>query len=143
MKTPREVLLERHRQAGPELDRIRRETLAQLAGPTAGQVSATPRSPILAALQRAWMELIWPSRQAWTGLAVLWLIVTAANLEMKTTLPSAPGARPAAVRELAQGLQEQRRLLSELLQTPKTPLAEPSRATPRPRSERQLNLKAC
>lgn len=146
MKTPREILLESHRRAEPALDRIRRETMAQLVAPAPGRSPATTRTvpvQVLVVLQRAWMELIWPSRRAWAGMASLWLIVAAANLAMKTTVNGAPEARSAPVRELAQGLQEQRRLLSELLQAPKTPVAEPPRPNLRPRSERQLNLKPC
>ena len=146
MKTPREILLTHHRQAEPKLDHIRRKILTRLTTPASAEAWTTapsPRGQILVALKKTWMELLWPSRRAWAGMAVLWLIVMAANLEMKTTVGGPPGTRPAPVRELAQGLQEQRRLLSELLQTPKSALAEPPRHNPRPRSERQLTVKSC
>jgi hypothetical protein len=146
MKTPREILLERHRQAEPKLDEVRRKAMAVATASSSTEASETGRDPgglIWVALKKAWMELIWPSRRAWAGMAVLWLVVGAANLEMKNSVRGIPGARSAPVRELAQGLEEQRRLLSELLQTPKTRLAEPQRATPRSRSERPLTLRPC
>jgi hypothetical protein len=146
MKTPREILLERHRNAEPRLDEVRRKALAAVASSSSAEASETARDPgglIQLALMKAWMELIWPSRQAWAGIAALWLVVGAANLEMKDPVRGVPAARPAPVRDLAQGLEEQRRLLSELLQTPKTGLAERQPATPKPRSERPLTLRPC
>jgi len=146
MKTPRQILLGRHHQAEPKLDEVRRKALIRLAESAGAEVPATGRDSgevILVALKKAWMELIWPSRRAWAGMAVLWLIVGAANLEMKRTVQGVPATRSAPVRELAQGLEEQRRLLSELLQTAKTLLAEPPRPEPGPRSEWPLTLRSC
>jgi hypothetical protein len=146
MKTPREILLERHRQAEPKLDEVRRKALDVVAAPSTGETWETtgdPGGPILAALKKVWRELIWPSRRAWAGLAVLWLVVGVANLEMKHSVQGVPPARPAPVRELAQGLEEQRRLLSELLQSPKIQLGERQRVTPRRRSEGRLTLRPC
>jgi hypothetical protein len=146
MKTPREILLEHHREAEPRLDEVRRKALAVVAAPSSAETPKTGRDAgglIRVALKNAWMEIIWPSRRAWAGMGVLWLAVGAANLEMKNSVQGVPPGRSAPVRELAQGLEEQRRLLSELLQTPKTPLAEPQRVTPQPRSERPLTLKSC
>jgi hypothetical protein len=145
MKTPREILLERHRQAEPLLDEIRRKVLVVAASSSAA-VPETRRDPgrlIWLALKQAWMELIWPSRRVWAGMVVLWLVVGAVNLQMNTPVQGVPAAQSAPVRELAQGLEEQRQLLSELLQTPKTLTAEPPRPNPRPRSERQLTFRSC
>ena len=145
MKTPREILLERHRESEPRLDEVRRKALAVVAA-SSSEPSEPGRDPaglIRVALKKAWMELIWPSRRVWAGMGALWLVVGAANLEIKNPMPGMPAARRAPVRELAQGLEEQRRLLSELLQAPKTRLAEPQPATPRPRSERPLTLRPC
>jgi hypothetical protein len=77
MKTPREILLERHRRAEPGLDEVRRKALVVVVASSSAETSETvrdPGGPILAALRKAWMELIWPSRRAWAGLAVLWLV---------------------------------------------------------------------
>ena len=146
MKTPREILLERHLQAEPRLDEVRRKALAVVAASSTAETLETGGGSgglFFAALKKGWMELIWPSRRAWAGLAVLWLVVGAANLEMKDSAQGGPPTRSAPVRELAQGLEEQRRLLSELLQSPKTASTEPQRVTPRRRSEGPLTLRHC
>jgi hypothetical protein len=64
MNKPREVLLERHRDAEPELERICQRLLAGLPG-APGQ-----RPSVL--LARCWQELFWSCRRAWTGVAAAW-----------------------------------------------------------------------
>ena len=145
MKTPRNILFQRHRQAEPKLDEVRRKALSQLSSAASVEAPATTWPPglILALPKKICLELIWPSRRAWAAMAALWLIVGLANMEMRMSVQGLPRSRSASVRELAQGLQEQRRLLSELLQTAKTPLADPPRPNPSPRSERQPSLRPC
>ncbi len=163
MKTPREILFERHRQAEPRLDAVRQKALAVLrssesvdalqpghgAGPFKRRTQNAERGimratrQVGAVLRKAWLELVWPSRRAWAGIAALWLVVLAANLEMKATFPAAPAVRAAPTRELVQAMEEQRRLLAELLQPPSAPPAEPPRPSPRPRSERVGTNSAC
>jgi hypothetical protein len=145
MKTPREILFERHRKAEPKLDAVRRKALAAL--PAAGSVNNahfnTPGAfhRARAVLGKAWLELIWPSRRAWAGMAVLWLVVMAANLEMKATT-NVPAARSAHTRELARAFEERQRLLAELLLPASPPPATPARSDPGPRSERLTLFKA-
>ena len=146
MKTPREILFERHRQAEPKLDAVRRKVLAAL--PASGSADALqPRRSegllIQAVLRRAWLELIWPSRRAWAGMAALWLGLLAANLEMKAAFGPAPAVRPAPAREMMLAVEEQRRLLAELLQPAGPPTVQVPRPNPRPRSERPALSKAC
>jgi len=89
MKTPREILLERHRHAEPRLDAVRRKALATLAASgranqahlASAQGSGGAVKGAAAMLKKAWLELIWPSRRAWAGMAALWLVVLAANVE--------------------------------------------------------------
>jgi hypothetical protein len=145
MKTPREILFERHRQAEPKLDAVRRKALASL--PAAGSV-ISPHSNTRAAfhraraaLRKAWLELIWPSRRVWAGMAVIWLVVLAANLEMKTTT-NVSAVRSAHTRELARAFEERQRLLAELLLPASPPPATPARSDPGPRSERLTLFKA-
>jgi hypothetical protein len=138
MKTPREILFERHRQAEPKLDAVRRKALAAL--PAAGSVhNAHFNTPgafrrARAVLGKAWLELIWPSRRAWAGMAVLWLVVMAANLEMKATT-NVPAVRLAHTRELARAFEERQRLLAELLLPASPPPAAAALSNPGPRSE--------
>ena len=146
MKTPREILFERHRQAEPRLDAVRRHALAVLGASEnlpALQPSRRPELWIGAVVRKVWLELIWPSRRAWAGMAALWLAVLAANLEMKAAFPAAPAVPSAPARELVRAFEEQRRLLAELLPPVKPSPAAPARSSPRPRSERPAILKVC
>ena len=170
MKTPREILFERHRQAQPRLDAVRWKALATLS-PAEDATRAHPEEGlakslvsqssdladanpalesargnvlfILAFLKKAWLELIWRSRRVWAGMGVLWLAARAANLEMKTTSPEVPAVRSAVSRELAQAFEEQRRLLAELLPPADPPLVIITRPNARPRSERLTLFKGC
>jgi hypothetical protein len=167
MKTPREILFERHRQAGPKLDAIRRNVLgtrsaseeALASGPL--EIASTHKrsfwlhealsrlkvgAPFF--VRKAWLELILPSPRAWAGMATVWLAVLAANFLMKAPVPGSPGPGSAPAREVAQALEEQRRLLAELLPPAKPALVEapPVQApppNPRPRSEGSVPFKAC
>jgi hypothetical protein len=160
MKTPREILLERHRRAEASLDQVRMKVLASLkpsphrfraatdedgVSPTglSYRLAASAALSIAAVLRKPWLELIWPSRRAWAGMAALWLAVLAANLDMKVTSTPAPSVRATPNRELVRALEEQRRLLAELL-PPFSPA--PIKTPPpsdRPRSERTLPFKEC
>jgi hypothetical protein len=153
MKTLREVLLERYRQAEPRLDEVRRRALAELT--QAGSTEALGRSCSEGLLKRRvddaecgilkkiWLELIWPSRGAWAGMAALWLGLLAANFGMKATATTSTAARSAHRGELVQAIEEQRRLLAELLPATKPQPAEPPRPGSRPRSQRVVPFKNC
>lgn len=148
MRTPREMLFARHRQAEPKLDAVRQRALAALQAP-APRPAAAPRHRagqwLGTMLRTAWWELIWPARRAWAGLAVLWLAVLGANLEMNATSPGVPAGRSTPPRELARAFEEQRRVLAELLpaaQTPPPPTVHPPQPADRPRSERSATSKA-
>ena len=141
MKTPREILFERHRQAEPRLDEVRRQALAKLT--TASREKGLRQSRSEGLLKKIWLELIWPSRRAWAGMAALWLALLAANFGMKATATSSPAVRSARSGELVQALEEQRRLLAELLPATKPQPAEPPRPGSRPRSQRVVPFKNC
>ena len=69
MKTPRDLLLNRHRPALPKLDVIRRTVLAEhVGGP------ALPDEAPAGFLAQAWFELFWSCRRAWIGLAAAWIL---------------------------------------------------------------------
>ena len=69
MKTPREILLARHRAAEPKLDAIREAVLAEaLNVPAPGQPAPRPsRAGVFSVGMTLWRELILPSRRAWSG----------------------------------------------------------------------------
>jgi hypothetical protein len=139
MKTPREILLERHQAAEPKLDVIRRAVVGELnKQETKGQSwSAILVSLFLSCPQKLWRELIWPARRIWVGMAAVWVGIFAVNVSMRDhsqamTTQSSPAP------ELIMTFQQQERLLAELTEPHETRTAEPpKRSVPQPRSERR------
>ncbi len=68
MKTPREIILGRHKNVVPSLDQIRHDVVAHIGA---------PRISIAAKL---WRELIVPVRHAWIGLGAAWVVVLLLSL---------------------------------------------------------------
>jgi hypothetical protein len=130
-----------------KLDRLRRKVIAGLPASGIAEACEPNRGRkrfIRTVLTKAWLELIWPARRAWVGIAALWLTVGAANLAMKASFQSSPAIGVAPVREMARGFEEQRRLLAELLPPVKTvPPIQPSPSSGRPRSEGLSTVKHC
>jgi hypothetical protein len=138
MKTPREILLERHQVAQPKLDRLRQQVLSSA-------LEARAASPHLHVLARAalkmWRELIWPSRRTWAGLTAAWVVLAAINLEMGDTVRMSAGERLLPASDLAQAFAEQKRVLAELLQPAIALPPKPPRPSPRPHSERPMGTR--
>ena len=144
MKTPREILFERHRAVLPKLDAIRCEVVAglncvgqasRLSPSEETKKSETGRMPVLRLL---WRELIWPSRRTWAGLAAIWLLLAAVNLSQRDHSP----AGSIAVAAPMMSFQEQQRWLNELLADRSPPLNadRPKTFLPQPSSERRFEL---
>jgi hypothetical protein len=128
MKTPRELLFERHRSVEPELNALRESVLADMAQDT--HRGTTPSRPApgnsLRALVRSW-------RWHLAGLSAAWLIVLFLSIDR----PSDPASTMAhknipAARQLWVSLQAYQQQLLELL----GPSLERA-AVPQRRSERQ------
>ncbi len=149
MRTPREILLARHRAAEPKLDQLRRTVVAEIHNKETKTQSGSKDFAFWclccsqALCRKLWLELIWPCRRTWAGLAAAWVALAVFNLSQ--TEP----ARPTLARsitspaELRMAFAEQQRLLTELLGLPPQPTpAEPPRRKPadQPRSERRLEL---
>ena len=143
MKTPRELLLQRHAPAEAKLDAVRAEVIASLGGvgsapaPTS-PARVKPRPPALSWWLVAWRELFWSCRRAWLGVGAVWAVLFLVNL----TVDDAPGAsRTLALApspETRRRLREQFLLRAELMGTTLAPPPEPRvLAPPRPRSERR------
>jgi len=125
MKTPRELLLARHQAANAKLDVLRREIVAR-------QAAAPDRPGFLA---RLWLELIWPCRRTWTGLAAVWLLIIAANLSLREPRPALAQRNPEP--QIMMSYQVQEKMLNDLLADRAAPpdVERPRFFKPGPRSE--------
>ena len=135
MKTPRELILERHGNAKQKLDALRREVLGRLSRE---QPAASPARELV---RRAnfglllWRELILPSRRAWTGIAAAWMMILAINFALRDPAPAGKVMVPAPA---MMSFQEQQRLVNQLLadRSLSHDADRPKPAEPRPRSKR-------
>jgi len=145
MKTPREILLARHRAAGPKLDAIRQAAVAAVCDrrDSGGQTDATTPgwAAGFAALclhfpKLLWLELILPSRRTWTGLAAVWFLILVVNISQRDT---ATNGAEQAVRSspVMMSWQTQQRLMNEVLSDRSAPseAERPRNIPPGPRTE--------
>jgi hypothetical protein len=121
MKTPRDLILERVRSAESRLAEIRGADLAALS--VAGASGKTDAPGVLSgllfklqfAIRQLWRESVWPWRRVWMGMAGLWFLILAVNVGTRE-IQLAGGhsyARPGT--EFRAALQEQNRLMAQLL----------------------------
>ncbi len=129
MKTPRELLLGRHTNAGPALDRIRGGIVDQIANPPPSLTS------------KLWQELIIPARHAWICLGAAWVVIIGLNLS---------SGRDAGVRASETGpmnpnsviaLQRQEQLMAQLAEKDTEPPSPAKTPEQRPRSEAPVEYK--
>jgi hypothetical protein len=137
MKTPREILLNRHRSAGPKLDAVRKTALAT-AFPRAGH-NAEPTAQIsgpfaLRVAHVLWRELILPCRGIWAGLAAIWLVILVLNLPSGGKPMRLAGSTSPPDQQVLAVLREQREMLTQFSEPIAPSPAIPTR-TPGPRSE--------
>jgi hypothetical protein len=133
MKTPREILLARHRAAEPRLDMVRRDILENLSPK---EIRRGGRWNNFVAGCR---ELFRLPRWAWSGLGAAWLVIVGLNIAARETPATQPAPSAIAKRssDTLQALREQKQLFAELVGLrPITGDAEAPRFVPRPRSER-------
>jgi hypothetical protein len=135
MKTPREILLGRHRAAEPKLDAIREKAVAKLTPEAVSAASTRISGPWpWRAAWVLWRELIFPCRHIWAGLAAAWVVLLLVNLP--------GGDKPARMvaetlppdREVQALLREQRELFVQLVGATLPSPAIPNKMTV-PRSE--------
>lgn len=137
MKTPREILLQRHQAAQPRLDEIRRTAIALLV------ISQGPRTDRLPprALLTLWRELIWPCRRTWAGLAAVWLVLLTLQLASRDPAEVAARKTPPPSPEVLLVLRQQQLLLAELVERSAPRVADQPKSTPaRPRSQRHEEM---
>ena len=135
MKTPREILLARHRAVETKLDAIRSEVVAQCRD---GRRAAIPKRRVNGAAAfpiLLWRELIFPSRRTWAGIAAAWALILVVNFSLRD--PGQGGAAKVTASEIM-SFQEQQKLVNELLADRFVPddVERPKTFSPRPRSER-------
>jgi len=113
MKTPRQILLDRHRSAEPKLDAVRQRALASLApDAAAGAGEQAPPSLIV-----SWRVLLFSLRWHLAGMAAVWLAAALLNMDPSSPTPSASAQQTTpSPRQLLAALRENRRQLLELIE---------------------------
>jgi hypothetical protein len=117
MKTPREILSERHQSADPKLEALRKDFVAELSAP-ASKVARSGRANFQPAfiVAKLWQELILPYRRAWTGLAAIWLVILGVNFVASVNTPQVTLAKVTPpTTEVLTALREQNQMLAQLL----------------------------
>src|SRR5512137_2015233 len=110
MKTPREVILQRHQAAEAKLKTIRAEDLTAEAS---GQPQ--PTLDFSAIVGQLWQDMFWPWRRVWAGVAVAWLVILGMALAGGGTPESRLARTPSPDPQVLAALREQERLLAQML----------------------------
>lgn len=149
MKTPREILLGRHRAVKPKLDRMRTDNLAPVVAAVcdrreSGQARGVGarRAPVQWLGWKLWRELVWPCRRTWAGLACAWLLIIGLNLASSDSSPRVAGKTETRSREEIRALIEQRRMLAQLIGPMAEPAADRKSNPTGPRSDRSARISA-
>jgi hypothetical protein len=123
MKTPREILMERHSAAESKLDAIRKEVVAS-------EFEGNERRTGL--VETLWQELILPCRRIWVGLAATWAIILVVNLLNGPSTETIASKQALPGPEVVAALREQRQLFTQLLEPlPPSPATRPNPPGPR------------
>jgi len=141
MKTPRELILQRHQSAEPKLKAIRGEDLAACARSTATQPSHQPKQffNLIFVAMKLWQESIRPWRRIWAGMAAIWLVLLVLNLVTRETPRLARHQTAPPDPELLAALREQERLMRQWFEPADlSPASHPK--IPGPRSERRQTI---
>lgn len=132
MKTPREILLNRHQTTEPRLDQIRRDVVADLRS----REAARRETPLLVAvILKLWRELIVPARMTWTGIAAVWVLIGVIHLTQHDRTTTVARATSPTPQEMRAAWEQRQELMLELALLPKTEAAEPPKLKLQPRSE--------
>jgi hypothetical protein len=118
MKTPREILLERHQAAAPKLDAIRREVVAVAADVNRRKQPVrelTFAATLANAIRLSFLELVWPCRRTWAGLAAVWIALFIFNVSQRDKVELAARKLPPPSPEAILAWRQQERLLAELI----------------------------
>jgi len=143
MKTPREILIQRHRSADARLDALRREVVAEyvVAPQSTAESDHAPGFNAASVALKLWRELILPCRGLWLGLGAAWLVIVAAHF----VVPDSENSRAMAATKQIQSspaimaaVKEQKIWMIQMLEPATPPTA--SAIVPGPRSARRIEL---
>jgi hypothetical protein len=143
MKTPREILLERHQNAAPKLDEIRQSAVAAVCDPRTSTDRTNQRRSQTAAtviLQTFWRELIFPSRRIWAGLAATWILIFVFNFAQRDPAELLARKSPPPAPQMILTFRQQERLLTELIGPNEVQAVAPTPFLPQPRSEGRIEI---
>ena len=144
MKTPCEILLERHQTAAPRLDAIRREVVAaELNNQETGEQSRPVSFVVwfLGCSNKLWLELVWPCRRIWTGLAATWILIFIFNFSQRDPAERMARKSPPPSPEMILTFRQQETLLTELMgPNEQQAVAAPKPFLPQPRSEGRIEI---
>ena len=140
MKTPREILLERHQAAAPKLDAIRREAVKAAADVNRRKQPVrelTFAAALANAFRLSFLELIWPCRRIWAGLATAWVLIFTINFSQRDNVSSVTGTTVRSG-EMIMSWQAQQRWMNELFadRSPPPDADRPRNFAPKPRTEK-------
>jgi hypothetical protein len=81
-------------------------------------------------------SLLWPCPQAWAGLAAVWLVILVVNYSNRDQSEITAAKTPPPSPEMVMALQEQRRMLTRLMEPyDESPVETAKPFVPRPRGE--------
>jgi hypothetical protein len=134
MKTPREIIIERHQSADSKLKAIRAHDLAAYARASDdASRQSRPAFSLAAAARGLWLEAVWPWRRVWIGVAAAWLVILALDMPGRDAPATSAAAPPRPNPEVIAVLQQQEQLLTQLLGT-EAPTTVSKPRNPGPRS---------
>jgi hypothetical protein len=135
MKTPREILLEKHKVEEARLDKISEQVVAEHLATASHAKRLQPQvlSPMVVAM-KLWQELVWPCRRIWAGMAVVWVVVLVLCLGAREQKTAVTENAPPPTADVMMALKEQRQMMAQLLDAaPPETITRPR--IPGPRSE--------
>jgi len=133
MKIPREILLQKHEAATPQLDQVWSE-VASVAFDNNAVPIARPF------LVNAWHELFWSYRRSWSGFAAVWAVVLLFNMGRKTPESTMAAISPSEMSQVMAMRMDQLQMLAELGRpvpesAPKAPPPMPAARDPKASNE--------
>ena len=136
MKTPRQILFDRHRAAETKLDAVRQKVLASIAPAATSRCAEGNHAPgFFPSLRAVLQSLRWHI----AGLSAVWALIVLLRVASDGAPAPTLAQQSAPQRQLLMALRENRRQLLELIESPADAVspAPPAVVAPR-RSEIQL-----